>query len=193
MANTIFQTSKKLALYRIILTTAFILLACVLTQSAHAGYFHYMGGYKNSIVVWRDQVYMASVDIIYVGSSDPNVFSDVVLFQPSNYYTDFNVPDQSILHIDFVPPINYDPCVPELDITTFTTVVDWGFPGSPSPFTFVEYDPNGQIVGQGSITNVTSDPTDIPVLNYWGVAAIAILLGTIGILMIKWQHIKKAI
>lgn len=52
---------------RMLAATVFSLVLCLITQNAYAGYFHYMGGHKNSIIVWRDQVYMAKVDIIYDG------------------------------------------------------------------------------------------------------------------------------
>lgn len=158
----------------------FSLLMLIYTSNVYASMFHIMGGSRNSQIVWRDQVYLASVDITYFGASDSNIFTDVVLFQLSNYNIDLTVPNETTLRIELTPPIDYDPIIPEYELTTFTTIVDWGVPGGASPFTFIEYDPTGQIVGQGTIMN-TPEPNTFFLLS----------CGLLSLLLIQRGKIKQ--
>jgi hypothetical protein len=116
---------------------------------------------------------VSRIEILYAGPPEPDVFGNVAVFPP---FTSYETDGESHLHILADNPVHLPE--PPFFIPTgrFSTVLELGEPGYPSPFTFVEYDASGSYcIG---IVYVGSYP--VPTVSVWGLVVLALLLLTVG-------------
>lgn len=129
-----------------------ISLATILAISirpTYAGAWHI----RCAIIVDCDQNHvlcLSRIDILYPGTPEPGIFTDVSIFEPFTYY---ETDGETYLYIFPSEPINLSGPPRRINVVTFETILDWGMPGGPTPFTFVEYDVTGFKV-TGVIYNV---------------------------------------
>jgi len=87
---------------------------------------------------------LSRIDILYPGTPQPGIFTDITLFPT---FTSYTTDGETYIHIYPSQPINLtylattDPGYKQ--IVTFKTILDWGELGEPTPFTFVEWDSDG--------------------------------------------------
>ena len=156
----------------VILSAVFI--AAFATIPADAGVWH--GRTCNVYIKPTQNVYppdlccIDRIDILYPGEPEPGVFTDITLFPP---FTSYETDGESYLYVFPSEPIatKGDTLPDFMPMTTFSTVLDWGAVGEPSPFTFVEYDTCGN-QKSGTIYNISLAPT----LSRWGLIVLTLLL-----------------
>lgn len=118
---------------------------------------------------------VAYVDILYSGTPEPGIISDVVLFPPFNYY---ETDGESYIRVFPNEPIDLTGPPRKIPMVTFSTTADLGVLGGPTPFSFVEYETTGA-QHSGIIFNVEGDQV-IPTLSRWPLIILVFLLLTIG-------------
>jgi hypothetical protein len=126
-----------------------ILLSIILatfTNIAFADFYHYTATCQ---IVCTDQNValggeLSSATISYSGTPQPNIFMNVSLFYPfTHYVTD----GETYLRIYTDTPIVLPSPPYEVKVVTFKTILNWGLPGEPTPFTYVAYGAPGYSIG----------------------------------------------
>jgi len=126
--------------YRAIpLTILFAIILAISVRPTYAGAFHY----RCAIIVDCDQNHvlcLSRIDILYPGTPEPGIFTDITIFEPFTYY---ETDGETYLYIFPSEPIDLSGPPRRINVVTFETILDWGMPAGPTPFTFVEYDVTG--------------------------------------------------
>jgi hypothetical protein len=142
---------KKKAFPIVILSIVLVILLVVHIQSVFGAVIHIypckFAISKNAEIPAPPDCCISRVDILYPGTPEPGIFTNVTIFWPfTNYETD----GETYIHIYADKP----PSLADMLVVTFKTILDWGAVGEPTPFTYVEYDAFGVPFKSGTIYNV---------------------------------------
>ena len=116
---------------------------------------------------------VSRIEIMYPGPPALDVLTDVAVFPP---FTSFETDGESYLHIIADEPLHLPKPPFFIPTARFSTALELGEAGYPSPFTFVEYDVSGSYCS-GSVY-VSSHR--IPTISEWGLIVMTLLLLTSG-------------
>lgn len=113
---------------------------------------------------------VSRIDILYPGTPAPGIFTDVTIFPP---FTHYETDGESYLYVFQSEPVDYTSYQGYVRVVTFSTILDFGMPGEPTPFTFVEYFPDGS-QASGTIDNLEAEA--VPTFSQWSLIALGVLL-----------------